>query len=240
MKDFFTNPWVSSIISGILVWIITTAFTKRKESKEYRQKIHSANNEILYAIRPLIVEELLPSLEMFNAIRVATAKKYIINSSDLYDISDVADELTKETMDNSFLSPERKISYSKLIMRLYEFAENHIIVSNEQTSNTDAQENNIKPKVVVVSNEMNKTLLSSLTAIISIMAFLLTLLPTVINFDNSRLMTWLERHCQDSISEIVYIILIPATICVLTIPMLSRVFKDAKNDKNSDKDDGEK
>jgi len=58
---WLNNQWVigigTSIISGFLVFFFTRKFFTEKQNREYDQKIRTANNEILYAVRPLIVEK---------------------------------------------------------------------------------------------------------------------------------------------------------------------------------------
>ena len=66
--EFLSNPWVlgigGGVLSGLLVTLITRYFFSKRENREYLQKIATANNEIIYAIRPAIAEKLMPSLIM--------------------------------------------------------------------------------------------------------------------------------------------------------------------------------
>src|SRR5690606_9869690 len=118
METFFTNSWTigigGGIISGLIVFLVTSKIFSRRENKEYLQKIRIANNELLYAIRPLVVEQKIPTLQMIDSILVSTAKKYSVQISDLYKRDDIADDLTKEIMDNPFLTSESKLQYCKL------------------------------------------------------------------------------------------------------------------------------
>src|SRR5690554_6004366 len=103
METFFTNSWTigigGGIISGLIVFLVTSKIFSRRENKEYLQKIRIANNELLYAIRPLVVEQKLPTLDILNSILVSTAKKYNVQINDLYNKDAIADDLTKEVMD---------------------------------------------------------------------------------------------------------------------------------------------
>ncbi len=118
METFFTNSWTigigGGIVSGLIVFLVTSKIFSRRENKEYLQKVRIANNELLYAIRPLVVEQKLPTLEIINSILVSTAKKYNVQIADLYKRIDIADDLTKEIMDNPFLNSESKLQYCKL------------------------------------------------------------------------------------------------------------------------------
>lgn len=118
MEAFFTNSWTigigGGIISGLIVFLVTSKIFSRRENKEYLQKIRLANNELLYAIRPLVVEQKLPTIEMVNSILISTSKKYNVQVNDLYKKDDIADDLTKEIMDNPFLTSDSKLQYCQL------------------------------------------------------------------------------------------------------------------------------
>lgn len=64
--DILNNPWVTGIgggiISSLIVFFVTKYLFSKKENREYLQKIKTANNEILYSIRPLVIEKKLPCL----------------------------------------------------------------------------------------------------------------------------------------------------------------------------------
>jgi hypothetical protein len=95
--EWLSNPWVigvgGGVISGLLVTIITRYLFARREQREYRQKVATANNEIIYTIRPAVAEKILPSHAMIEALFSATARKYEVNSDDLLSRSALANEL---------------------------------------------------------------------------------------------------------------------------------------------------
>ena len=120
--EFFSNPWVVGIggglLSGLLVTLITRYLFSKRERREYLQKIATANNEIVYAIRPAIAEKVMPSTAMLDALFSATARKYSVDESDLYSKSSLANELIKEVMDNTFLSSQQKVEFCDLLSSL--------------------------------------------------------------------------------------------------------------------------
>ena len=120
--EVFSNPWVIGIggglVSGLLVTLITRYLFSKRERREYRQKIETANNEIIYAIRPTIAEKVIPSTEMFEALFSATARKYSVSEADLYSRASLANELIKEVMDNTFLSSQQKVEFCDLLSSL--------------------------------------------------------------------------------------------------------------------------
>ncbi len=120
--DWLSNPWVvgvgGGVVSGFLVTLITRQLFSRRERREYRQKIETANNEIIYAIRPAIAEKVIPSPAMLEALFSATARKYGVNSTDLMSRVTLANELMKEVIDNSFLSSQQKAEFCDLLTGL--------------------------------------------------------------------------------------------------------------------------
>ena len=124
MSDVIINPWITGIgggiISSLIVFFVTRYFFEKREKREYLQKIETANNEILYSVRPLIIEKKIPSREMLSAIKFSTAKKHGIKQEDLYNEYSLSNDLINEIMANSFLSSEQKIELSNLLQTLKE------------------------------------------------------------------------------------------------------------------------
>ena len=108
----FNNPWIVgigvSVISGIIVWLVTTKVLTRRVNKEYLRKIDQANSEILYALRPSIAAGNFPSLEIISSIISATVKKYELLEKEVVGTHEISDLLIKEIMDNPFLPPDQK------------------------------------------------------------------------------------------------------------------------------------
>jgi hypothetical protein len=109
------HPWVigigAGILSGIVVMLISRYLLGKRENREYIQKVIGANREVIYAIRPGISEGMIPTRDVVNALVAATARKYGVSASDLYDTTKIAEELTKEIMDSSFISSAKKTDY---------------------------------------------------------------------------------------------------------------------------------
>jgi ABC-type multidrug transport system fused ATPase/permease subunit len=120
--SWLLNPWIvgvgGGVISGLLVTAITRYLFAKRERREYRQKVETANNEIIYTIRPAIAEKVIPSNAMLEALFSATARKYSVNSNDLLSRVGLANELMKEVMDNTFLSSQQKVVFCELLAAL--------------------------------------------------------------------------------------------------------------------------
>lgn len=113
------NHWVIGIggglICGLLVLVIIRQLFSGREQREYDQRVATANNEIIHAIRPAITEKVIPSGAMLDALFSATARKYGVNSKDLLPKAGFANELIKEVIDNTFLSSQQKIGFCELL-----------------------------------------------------------------------------------------------------------------------------
>lgn len=115
MFELSDNPWIVGIfgwiISWLIVYLITWYFFSKKENREYSQKTRTANNELLYTIRPLIAQWQIPSNLILISIIESIARKYEINKDHLLSVNLLTDDLIREVMENSFLSSEKKIEF---------------------------------------------------------------------------------------------------------------------------------
>ena len=122
MEELLNNGWVvgigGGVLSGLIVaWLTRTLFSK-KDLRELAINISSANREILYAIRPEISESSLPTVEVIEALKNATARKYKIEPHRLHGITEIVEELIKEIMDSSFISSSAKKEYCESLKTL--------------------------------------------------------------------------------------------------------------------------
>ena len=157
MEDLLNNGWVvgigGGVLSGLIVaWLTRTLFSK-KDLRELAINISSANREILYAIRPEISENSLPTVEVIEALKNATARKYKIESERLHGITEIVEELIKEIMDSSFISSSAKKGYCEALKTLIP----------EQTSELETQSEDREVFVARVEYKEKMTSLLSLT-----------------------------------------------------------------------------
>lgn len=119
MWEFFNNSWVvgvvGGLISGLLVWLITTKLFKSKQTREYAHKVITVNGELIYSLRSGISQRKLPSLDVLNALKQATARKYSVDVNDIYTNKQLAEELIKEIMDSSFIPVDSKDNFFELL-----------------------------------------------------------------------------------------------------------------------------
>jgi len=172
MSDIIINPWITGIgggiISSLIVFFVTRYFFEKREKREYLQKIETANNEILYAVRPLIIEKKIPSKEILSAIKFSTAKKHGIKQEDLYNEYALSNDLINEIMANSFLSSDQKIELSNLL----------------QTLKEDKKSNNEKDVEIIYLKDKDNY--SKTSILMALMSFAIVLMVTFIITPNIK------------------------------------------------------
>ena len=122
MDDLIANPWIvgigGGVISSLIVFFITKFFLSKKENKEYEQKVRLATNEVVYAVRPLVIDKAIPANDVLAALRSAIAVKYGVKVSDVLGIKQLVSILVLEILSNSFLNSSQKNEYCNLLMTM--------------------------------------------------------------------------------------------------------------------------
>ena len=117
--NFLYNPWFigigGGIVSSLIVFFVTRAISNRKGNKEYLQRIKTANNEILYSVRPLVIDKRIPTSEIISAIRSSVSRRYGVRIEDLITDQSLYNDLVSEIMTNAFLSSEQKNEFCDLL-----------------------------------------------------------------------------------------------------------------------------
>jgi len=213
----FNNPWVTGIgggiISSLVVFFVTRYFFSKREKREYLQKIETANNEILYSVRPLVIEKKVPTIDTLSAIRISTAKKYGVKQDDLYNEFSLSNDLINEIMGNSFLSADQKIEFCTLL----------------QTMKADRNSSKKKEVEVIyikdkdsISSRYNSILLATMSfAMVMVMTFYITSRATNDNVDAIML--------KDRVSLLITAIIIPLT--AIMVLYLVRLIRDKEKDR---------
>lgn len=120
MEEFFSNPWVTGIggglISGIIVYFLTTFIAERRQNKEYKQKVSSANRDVVYLIRTCIPEKITPSKVLINMLIDSVSRKYSVRRDDMLTVKQIYSDISMEIMDSYFISAERKVELCKMIV----------------------------------------------------------------------------------------------------------------------------
>lgn len=230
MLELLNNPWTIGIggglISGAIVFLITSKIFSKRESKEQLQKIKMANKELLYSIRPLIVQEQLPTEEMMDSLLYATAKKYELQFYEIYDNEDIADDLIKETLENPFINSQSKLKYCELANKLKILG-----YEEEEEENMEAEP---KKEIVYINKEkvISKEFFSLTLAMVSMMAVIVSVLA-VYNSNISLI--------NKNSSLFVNLIVLVSTITVIPLIALAftRLLKTLKAEKKIQEDTNE-
>lgn len=213
--DIFNNPWVvgigGGILSGLLVTIITRKFFESEDDKEYFQKLKLANNEVLYAIKPFIVDGEVPSKDIIFSLRVATARKHSVDLNDIASLAEISESLIKEVLDSSFISNAVKTEYCQKLSQL---------IPNE--SEADEVE---KAKTQAIT-EYRSRVVTTFSIILGIFSGLLTAyVGFLVSFEGSEL-------------YLKFKILLPSFLAFLMAYFAIRLIKVAKEKELENKDDG--
>lgn len=169
MKEFLSNSWVISIISGILVFFVTNFFVILKSKRESRKQIYDANTMVLNHIRGYAVDNGLPSQIIIESVKKSIAREYNIKYNDLLSTKELCEELVKDIIGNIYISNDNRKIY---INMLEEYLEQNDNIEHSQ----DEYENK---EFVPKSYEY-------ISKVISIIAGLFTMLGTGLftTFDN--------------------------------------------------------
>ena len=181
----------------MIVFFVTKYFFSKKENREYLQKIKTANNEILYSIRPLVIEKKLPTSEVMSAIRLSIAKKYGIKQEDLYNDFSLYNDLVMEIMGNSFLSSEQKLDFCDLLKQM----------KNKQ---------NIKEKVeLVYIHEKNNVSSKYSSMLLALSSFTMVLTTTLL------ITKEVKTHAFDLFKENISLVLVATFVPILAMIITS-------------------
>lgn len=225
--DIISNSWVvgivSSIISGALVWFLTDLIFSKRKNKERSQKIIAANNEILYSIRLLIVEQQTPSKQIIEALIKATARKYQIKYEDIYSLSVLRDDLIKDILDNSFLPIDQK---------------NLLCSKVEQIQKDDVIYNNIQKGVSYYIDRSDRVSYSYVSKLLALIAVSTTI---AFSFSFANLKPLLVSGVSKSIESILYGVTVPVFIAIIATSLLQikRMIENRKEDQTEKEDQAE-
>ena len=113
------NSWVigiaTGIVSGLLVFFVTTFLFDNKRKREYNQHKKEANADVINALKPYIAEQGLPSYEVFCSLIDSTSRKFLVNREDMLAPSQVCEELIREIMCDVYITSEKKKEYAERI-----------------------------------------------------------------------------------------------------------------------------
>lgn len=157
MKEFLSNSWVVSIISGILVFFVTNFFVILKSKRESRKQIYDANTRVLNHIRGYVVDNGLPSQIIIESVKKSIAREYNIKYNDLLSTKELCEELIKDIIGNIYISNDNRKIYINML-------EEYLIQNN---GINDSEDEDINKKYDTRTYEYISTVISIIAGLIS-------------------------------------------------------------------------
>ena len=116
------SPWFLGLILGILGGSLTALLVNLlfawPEKHAYAQRLAAANRKVIDALKPNILEGETPKLEMVKSLLSAMARKHSVAASDMHSIADIAETLTQEVMEASFIPASTKTDFCRRLTNL--------------------------------------------------------------------------------------------------------------------------
>ena len=230
MLAFLQNPWVvgigGGIVSGIIVYFITSWLYKRKDNSKYLEQISRANLDIIQALKPYVAERGLPEKEIVDAIIVSTARKYKVKSDELYSIRIICEELIREIVENAYVSSEKKQEYAK---QLQEYLHKLDTEKSRDFLISDI-EKEIKNLTVFKESNYRRKTATMLSALLSAFAGIVTVLVTFVAFLDTN--TFNVRNSTNEFWAFATIIALTTTVFVVLYSVVLIMVKARKNRTN--------
>lgn len=162
MKEFLSNSWVVSIISGIIVFFLTNAIIMIQNRRKHQKQISDANTMALNRLRGYVVDNGLPPKEIINAIKSSTSREHDIKFEELLSVEEICEELITDIISNIYISNENKIRYVNMLQNyLKENTDSHDIKTkdnDENEKNSDDTKQNITYLKKTVERELKREL----------------------------------------------------------------------------------
>lgn len=192
MEKFLSNSWVVSIISGIIVFFLTNLFINIKNRSKYKKQIYDANVMILNHLRGYVVDNGLPKTDVIEAVKSSIAREYAVKCEELLNVKSICEELVKDIIGNIYISNENKKKYIEML-------QNHL----EQNANIE--------QYIPNSNQDFKTKFDYLSAIISLIAGIFTVIGSIVSTYVDNNIKSLEINPMQSI----IIVILTIIVCVV-------------------------
>ena len=232
MKEFLSNSWVVSIISGIIVFFLTNAIIMLQNRRKHKKQISDANLKVLNRLRGYVVDNGLPPKEIINAIKASTAREHDIKFEELLCIKEICEELITDIISNIYISNDNKIRYLDMLQNyLKEDVNTHdmkTIDTNEFYKFSDDVQQNFAEMEMSLRRELKKELKRelmkksslSLGMITSIILAILSAISVFFTYINSSEMVLnkYEAYSELGIELVAFVFL-----CVIANPIIRKL-----------------
>lgn len=172
MKNFtwlLNSSWfvgiITGIISGIIVYFITSYIIENKKKIEKKKRIAIANDAVLSLLRPHIANSGLPSLPQLEAIVASIARQYEVNASEMNSPKMFCEDLVVEFVGNVYIPAELKLERIKKLLEFIELVNIH--ANNTSNISEQVQQANSKIKRAGIIAGVFSTTIALLAGIIA-------------------------------------------------------------------------
>lgn len=208
MKEFLSNSWVVSIISGILVFFITNSVIMLQNRRKHKKQINDANTMVLNRLRGYVVDNGLPQNEVINAVKASTGREYNVKYNELLKTNEFCEELITDIIGNIYISNDNKVKY---INNLQEYLSEKNNFKEDIQISKEIESNNTKKRKKTYNFKEN--IFSIVSAFFTFLAVFLSSLDT-------------NDMSNFSIALITTIIFIAMFIMMIFIaPVIRNIFK---------------
>lgn len=208
MKEFLSNSWVVSILSGILVFFITNSVIMLQNRRKHKKQINDANNAILNRLRGYVVDNGLPQNEVINAVKASTSREYNVKYNELLKTNEFCEELITDIIGNIYISNDNKVKYIDILQKYLSEKDNF---EKDIQINKEIESNNTKKRKK--THNFKEIVFSIVSALSTFIAVFLTSLDT-------------NEMSNFSIALITTIIFIAMFVMIIFImPVMRKIFK---------------
>lgn len=145
--ELLQNQWVvaigSSVISGVIVFLVTEKFFKHSQNKENAKKIENANLEIISILTRCIVDGDLLKPEVAIAVQKSSCRRYGINENEVFSLEEIGEELLNDILKTPYISVKQKEEYAEKMIR-YKLEVKSVKLDKTEKSSTHKENNDYK------------------------------------------------------------------------------------------------
>jgi len=225
--ELFENIWFvgigGGIVSGFIVYFVTNWFFSRKDNSERIKLAHQANDEVVNILKPYIADKGLPEIEVVNALISSVARKFKLDTSELYSVEYVCEELIREIISNVYVSCDKKVEYTQ------QLADYAFIIKRSKTT---IESRNLEKEIFQRNSSQlvyRKKLNSRYTLLFSMYASIIMLTSIVILgliSDNSNKSTLLDLFGSEY--QLIYVFISMILVTVVFV-MVMTLLIDSRN-----------
>lgn len=168
-NNFIHNAWfvgiIGGIISGIIVYYLTSYVLDRKKKSEHKRNIVISNEEVLLVLRPYIAKSGLPSIEQLTAIINSIARRYNVQPIEMKTVGMFYEDLVLDFVSNVYIPDNiKKERIEKLLENISQF---------DQVKQEKEREQKYAHKEIGRSGQKASVIFGMLSSIVSITAGIL-------------------------------------------------------------------